>query len=162
MIKNITYLIGTAFIVTFCVAFSPGIIHQQNNLYKQLIGEWRNLYVKISIPSKTPGGAPMIMDADTSNWEARLNIKPIRTYFNQDGTYYSEYRNLKDSVVGTPSGTWAVVADTIIMTQLTPHKNEMHLHVSITKNIATFNGLIDFDGDGKVNDSYYGIQQKFK
>jgi len=28
--------------------------------------------------------------------------------------------------------------------------------------VATFTGLIDFDGDGKVNDLYFGRQRKYQ
>jgi len=41
----------------------------------QLIGEWRNVYVKVIMHSKTKPAATM--EADSSNWEARLGIKPI-------------------------------------------------------------------------------------
>ena len=132
----------------------------QNNLSRQLIGEWRNVYVKIKANSiKT--GKLNIMEADSSNWEARLGIKPIRTHFKSDGTYYSEYRNLKDSIVRMPSGTWFIKGDSLTMAQLKPGKSTLKVKVSIVVNHATFNGLIDFDGDGVANDDYYGIQKKF-
>jgi len=33
------------------------------------------------------------------NWEAKLKIHPVHTHFESNGTYYSEYFNLKDSLV---------------------------------------------------------------
>jgi hypothetical protein len=131
------------------VAQSPG-----GALAKALIGEWRNLYVKINLKDK-------VMEADSSNWEARLHIKPIRTHFRDDGTYYSEYRNLQDSVVRMPSGTWSVEGDSLTMTELKPDKSTMKFQLHIDRDIATFTGLIDFDGDGVANELYYGRQRKF-
>jgi len=123
-------------------------------LAKALIGEWRNIYVMINIKDK-------VMEADSSNWEERLHIKPIRTHFEADGTYYSEYRNLQDSIVRRPSGTWSLKGDSLTMSQLQPEPMQMTLQLQIEKDVATFTGLIDFDGDGKTNDLYYGRQRKY-
>jgi len=156
--KHITpFVIGAIISMMICTAFQG-----KSDIAKQLVGEWRNQYVKIGIASHTPGGKPMVMEADTSNWEARIGIKPIRTYFKADGSYYSEYRDLKDSIVRRPAGTWAIIkGDTLVMTQVKPQSSVLKLHISIVKNLATFHGLIDFDGDGKDNDEYYGVQKKF-
>jgi hypothetical protein len=130
------------------------------DLRSQLIGEWFNVYVKVNIHTKNK--PEVIMQADSSNWEKRLGIKPIRTHFLDDGTYYSEYRNLKDSTVRRPTGTWALKDDSLIMTELTPDKSVLKLQLTITNNHATFHGMIDFDGEGVNNDEYFGIQKKFK
>lgn len=157
--KKYILLTGVCFALMLCFAFKN---RQQNPLYKQLIGEWRNVYVKITMPPSKTGGVSVIMEADSSNWEARLKIKPIRTHFKADGSYYSEYPNLKDSIVRKVAGTWALKADTLVMTQLTPTKSETRLHIAIANNVATFSGMIDFTGSGKTNDSYLGKQRKFK
>ncbi|HVU55518.1 MAG TPA: hypothetical protein VHD83_10705 [Puia sp.] len=124
-------------------------------LAKALIGEWRNLYVRINIKDK-------VMEADSSNWEARLQIKPIRTHFQADGSYYSEYRNLQDSIVRRPSGTWTLKGDSLTMSQLQPEHMQMTFQLHIEKDVATFTGLIDFDGDGKADNLYFGRQRKYQ
>jgi hypothetical protein len=134
-------------------AFHPG-------LSAQLVGEWRNVYVKIKVNSLKTGKINTI-EADSSNWETRLGIKPIRTHFKNDGTYYSEYRNLKDSIVRMPAGTWFIKGDSLTMLQLKPDKSTLKVKVSIINNHATFSGMIDFDGDGMANDDYYGVQKKY-
>jgi hypothetical protein len=131
----------------------------QQPVAKQLIGEWRNVYLKLKL--NINDAKPVSMEADSSNWEARLQIKPIRTHFKADGSYYSEYRNLKDSVVRTASGTWALEADTLLMSQTKPSKSMLKLHLAINKDHAIFSGVIDFNGDGKKDDDYFGIQKKF-
>jgi hypothetical protein len=133
-----------------------------SRLAKELTGEWRNRYVKIILNNDPPSDTSKIMEADSTNWEARLGIQPIRTHFNADGSFYSEYRNLKDSLVRRPAGNWTVEGDTLIMTQLKPDKSVLRLRVSIQGDRAVFTGRIDFEGDGKENDDYYGIQKKFK
>jgi hypothetical protein len=91
-----------------------------------------------------------------------LHIKPIRTHFLADGSYYSEYRDVKDSLVMRPAGTWTISGDSLTMSQSTPQAAVYTVQVSIRHDIATFSGLIDFDGDGKRDDEYYGVQKKYR
>lgn len=162
MIKRKTLLSPTVVfatvLLTILCAFTlkPNV---QPGLGTQLIGEWRNLYVRIRLNVHGPNRR--VIEADSANWETRLRIKPIRTHFNADDTYYSEYRDLRDSIIRIPSGTWVVKGDSIIITQLKPEKSIMKLKVSINKDKATFSGLLDFDGDGKNDDEYFGIQRRF-
>ena len=102
------------------------------------------------------------MEADSANWEAKLGIKPIRTHFMEDGTYHSEYLNSKDSIVRRPSGTWFIKGDSLTMTELTPEKSVLKVQLKINNDHATFSGLIDFDGEGILNDEYFGVQKRFK
>jgi len=39
---------------------------------------------------------------------------------------------------------------------------QMTFQPHIEKDVATFTGLIDFDGDGKTDDLYYGRQRKYR
>jgi len=160
--NKITLLLIAGFAVCFIALTAASKTGRFTNidLKSQLIGEWRNVYVKVIIHNKTKPAATM--EADSSNWEARLKIKPIRTHFIEDGTYYSDYRNLKDSTVRRPTGTWSLKGDSLTMTQLTPDKSVLTLQLKINKDHATFHGFIDFDGEGVSNDEYFGKQKKFK
>jgi hypothetical protein len=131
------------------------------SLASSLIGEWRNRYVRIRINTYHNSDSAVTMEADSTNWEARLHIKPIRTHYLADGSYYSEYRNGKDSIILRRSGVWMVAGDTLVMTQKIPKPSVLKLHLQIAQGVAIFSGLIDFDGDGKADDEYYGIQKKF-
>jgi len=146
------------------VAISSIALHasgQTNNLSQQLIGEWRNESLKIKINSFNNTDSTITSESkNATEWEKNLHIKPIRTFFKSDGTYYSEYRTLGDSLFRKPSGTWIIKGDSIIMNELQPEKGVFKLHVSINNDIATFQGLIDFDGDGKMDDEYFGTQKK--
>jgi hypothetical protein len=133
----------------------------QVTLHQQLIGEWRNQSIRIRLNIYDKAANPVVVEADSSSWEARLQIKPIRTHFKNDETYTSEYRNLKDSVIKTASGKWDIKGDSLTMNQLQPEKSTLKLHLSIIKNKATFSGIIDFDGNGKLDDEYFGVQKKF-
>ena len=128
-------------------------------LSKALVGEWFNRYVRIDIVGST--GEKKTMEADSTNWEQRLGIKPIHTFFAADGSYYSEYRDLRDSLVRKTAGQWAISrGDTLVMWEKQPEEETLKLKLTIRGNTATFSGFIDFDGEGIANDGYFGIQQK--
>jgi hypothetical protein len=126
----------------------------QGPLAHALVGEWSNLYLRITMNNGS------VMEADSSNWETRLGIKPIHTFFKADGSYYSEYRNLQDSLVRRPSGTWIIEGDSLSMNEATPQTAVYKFKLEITADIATFSGLIDFDGDGTRDELYFGRQRK--
>jgi hypothetical protein len=147
-------------VILFCCVASSALA--QTTLAQQLTGEWRNHYLKIKLHN-AKSDRVIEMEADTSNWEAKLQIKPIRTHFIKDGTYYSEYRNLKDSIFRKVAGSWAITkGDTLVMTQTQPSPSVLKLYLKIDNQLATFSGMIDFDGEGITNDEYYGVQKKFK
>lgn len=155
MKKTVCLLRRAAPLLIFLAPFIAAAQPPKGPLATALTGEWRNLYVRINIKDK-------VMEADSSNWEARLQIKPIRTHFQADGSYYYEYRNLQDSVVMMPSGTWTIEGDSLIMSQTKPQATRMKFLLQIDKDVATFTGLIDFDGDGKTEELYYGRQRKYR
>jgi len=146
--------------ITSFVALSQSKHAADNNLAKDIVGEWRNVYLKLEIHNKSKPTTTMLVDS--TNWETKLGIKPIHTNFLANGTYHSEYYNLKDSIIKRSTGNWSIKGDSITMAQQTPSKTLYTYHVSISNGYATFHGIIDFDGEGLLNDDYYGIQKKFK
>lgn len=118
----------------------------------EIIGEWRNLSMIVRMPDSTvnvPEGA----------WEDVLGIKPIRTTFNENGTFVSEYRTLEDSVFMTSNGTWKIEGDTLAMIE---RGAENKYFYSIDGDTVTFRGYLDWDQDGLPNDHYAGKQLRFR
>jgi hypothetical protein len=133
---------------------------QTTNLSRQIIGEWRNVTLKITFDSLNNAGPKKILEANENSWEQVLNIEPIRTHFLSNHTYYSEYRNTKDSLVRMPKGTWSIKGEEITMHQTAPDEAVYVMRLKITGDLAEFKGMIDFDGNGKADDYYYGTQRK--
>src|SRR5690349_15744474 len=69
----------------------------------QLVGEWNNLYIKIETMSKNNTDSNEVLEVDRPQWEEKLKIKPIRSFFRADSTWNSAHYNLKDSLVFNPS-----------------------------------------------------------
>src|ERR1700759_397234 len=122
MKKSILY---SGVVAAICLVSFTTIKSAKVDLAKDLIGEWRNVYLKITLHNKNKPSVTT-MEADSSNWEERLGIKPIRTHYLKDGTYYSEYLNLKDSIIRKTTGNWVIKSDSLFMTQLTPDKSTYH------------------------------------
>ena len=133
--------------------------HVRQDLAEQLVGEWRNVYLNIVVNKK--GKTVDVLTADSTNWEAKLKIHPVHTHFESNGTYYSEYFNLKDSLVRKTEGIWFIKGSKITINQLKPSKAVYKYELSINNNYATFSGYIDFNEDGKEDDYYFGIQKKY-
>ncbi|HEY5747949.1 MAG TPA: hypothetical protein VIU12_17890 [Chryseolinea sp.] len=130
----------------------------KSTLAADLVGEWRNVYLNVTMPTVGNSDSTMTTVCDSSNWEAMLHIKPIHTFFNTDGTYRSEYYTLSDSLFRKSAGTWHVSNDTLIMSE--SDGVTYKLHTTIKNNLAEFEGMLDFDEDGKADDHYVGRQRK--
>ena len=131
---------------------------KNESLKEALIGEWRNLSMTINIKSMNNSQQDSVSEVPEGQWEAILNIKPIRTVFSEDGTFRSEYRNLSDSVVFVSEGRWTLKGDTLSMTE---SGNTDSYFTRIADGKAEFTGYIDWDEDGESDDLYFGIQKKF-
>lgn len=119
---------------------------------QSIIGEWRNVSLIVRMPDST-------VNVPEGEWEAVLGIKPIRTTFNENGTFVSEYRTLEDSVFMTSNGTWLIEGDTLAMVE---RGIENKYHFYLDGETAIFRGYLDWDQDGQRNDHYAGKQLRFK
>jgi hypothetical protein len=137
-------------------------IEHSMSLRDQMDGEWYNLSMVVdfnagdTMLSKFPD-----MRVDSANWEQTLQIKPIHTTFRSDSTWSSIYRNLADSIVRDVSGIWWFEGDTLVYRTLLPqpYPDERFL-TRIDGNVVTFEGYLDFDQDGSMDDHYLGTQRK--
>ena len=147
-------------LLTF-VSCGPKEKEKSDALRKDMVGEWRNVYLKVTTNALGSLDSVHVTECDTTNWEKMLGIKPIRTFFLPDGTYRSEYYNLKDSLIMTNTGVWKISNDTLTMEQLQPKAAAYKIKTTIVNGLAEFDGVIDFDGDGQTDDHYLGKQRKY-
>ncbi|MEQ8359419.1 MAG: hypothetical protein RH860_08025 [Cytophagales bacterium] len=90
-----------------------------------------------------------------------MKIRPIRTFFNEDGSFNSEHYNLLDSLVLNPEGTWSATEDEIVMITVRPFNDTTSCSYSVVDGIATFGCWVDWDEDGEKDDWYLGEQRKY-
>lgn len=128
----------------------------------QLTGEWSNLSMRIETYSKNNSDSNEVFEVDRAHWEEKLKIKPIRTSFRSDSTWSSSYYNLQDSLVRSTSGKWWTEGSKLTMLQLVPSVDSTVYTLRISNDTASFEGLLDWDSDGKEDDKYFGKQIKVK
>jgi len=150
-------------LISIFTFFSCG--SRKNETSNLLVGTWYNTYMKIEMNTYKGKDTLNVLEVNESNWEQKMGIKPIITYFKENGTYNSEHRDLKDSIVYNPAGKWEIVGDSLLMTDTFPQvglKYKYKLLISKRGNntMAEFWGIEDFDQDGKKDDFYYGKQNK--
>ena len=123
-------------------------------------GKWNNLYLNVKVDSKKNTAEQEELIVTREEWESKLKIKPIRTFFREDSTWNSAHYNLNDSLVYNPSGKWWVQGDSIVMLQTFPSPDTTLYFLTLKSDTASFESLLDWDGDGKKDDRYLGRQLK--
>ncbi|HEX5112898.1 MAG TPA: DUF5004 domain-containing protein [Saprospiraceae bacterium] len=154
-------MLFAAIVLVSCGSKHKGGETEKSSIGEHLIGEWQNTYLKVTINSVNGlADSVMVMEADTTNWEHVVHLKPIRTFFQSDGTYQSDHYAVNDSLLFSAKGTWRVSDDTLIMQQTSPNMATYRLKTEIDNNTVTFSGQLDFDEDGAEDDDYLGTQKK--
>lgn len=130
-------------------------------LEKKMIGEWNSTSLKITMNTFSNRDSTRTFEVNESNWEANMNIHPVKTVYFADGSYMAEHRNLNDSVIFNPFGVWKILGDTIVLRDTFPTAGpEYKYKIVIKDNIAEFFGKEDCDNDGTPDDDYYGSQRR--
>lgn len=127
-------------------------------LAQSLVGEWRNSSLEITLYTAYGHEGTEVIKHDESNWEARFGMKPARTFFQEAGTYYTEYRDLNDSIFQIADGTWLIKEDSLIMTE--PDFTYRYL-LKVEGETAQFTAAVDGDEDGEWDDSYVEVQRRY-
>jgi hypothetical protein len=133
---------------------------QEQSKASELIGEWSNTYLRIDIASKRNGDVDEVLEVDRAHWEEKLKIKPIRTFFRADSTWNSAYYNLNDSLLNNSTGKWWIESDTLVFAQEFPNYDTTKYAFTIKGDTASFQAMLDWDGDGQKDDKYLGTQIK--
>lgn len=124
---------------------------QSQALSQGIIGEWKNVSMKVTFPNDS------VFDVPGGQWEDILQIRPIVTTYADDKSYTSRYYSLSDSLVFTSQGNWHVSKDSLYLisdSDTTAYK--------FTKEGVKgfFTGYVDWDGNGQKDDLYFGVQTK--
>lgn len=127
-------------------------------LFSSLIGSWQTIGLKATYHALTD--TPYVVQTPPESYEQEFNMKPIVTYYYENGTYLMEYRTTGDSVFSKIGGTWSTREDTLIMNHGGVPKTVYKYGVQLKGDTAVFEGWADLDKDGIVDDLYQGTQLK--
>jgi len=148
------YFIYGCIIVICCYACNSAPSENNN-----IVGTWENVLLDVKMVSLDGiEGKDSAVFVTKERWEEQLKIKPIRTTYEADSSWVSNYFDLKGENISRTSGKWWVNKDTLWMQTLKP-KNELNLYTyKVNENKAWFKTTVDWDSDGTADDIYYGEQ----
>lgn len=161
----IRFLFPACLIVSLLTACSPTSgtqnygADESSDLAEALIGEWRNVSLHITLNTANGTDETEEVQYNESNWEEQFGMKPARTFFQEDGSYYTEYRDLDDSVFQVAQGAWRLMRDSLIMEE---SNFTYRYQIRIKENTGEFKALVDGDEDGEWDDDYVEVQRKVK
>ena len=123
-------------------------------------GVWEIEELKITMNSYRNSDSSRVPEATGKNWEEKMKVRNIQTYYNPDGTYHSVHKTLQDSIFYDPAGTWKIENDTITIQDTIPARITYRFKVKVDQDVVEYWGVQDFDQDGKPDDDYYSKQRR--
>lgn len=126
------------------------------DLKKALPGTWESISVTVNINTANNTDSSYVFEVKEENWESKLGLKPLRSYYDYDNKYRLEYRSLVDTVINIDRGIWNVFGDTLMLIE--PKATYQYI-VKIENGFSEFRRIMDWDGDGEEDDEYLGIQR---
>lgn len=148
---------GHFFIALTIIVFSCATKKQSD-----LVGAWEIDEMKITMHSFQNTDSVKVIEVNGNEWEEKMKARNIQTYFDNDGTYHSVHKNLQDSIIYDPAGTWRIENDTLIIQDTIPKRVTYKYKIKVDKFFVEYWGVEDFDQDGKVDDEYYSRQRRIK
>lgn len=150
--------IGITLLAIASVCCEPA---ENKEMEKLMLGEWYSHDLKINMNSFKNKDTVRVFEVNESEWERKMNIRPIKTVYFENGTYISEHRNLRDSVIFRPAGKWNIAGTIISIQDTFPELGPQYSYtLSLKNNMAEFLGLEDCDNDGTADDDYFGRLQR--
>jgi hypothetical protein len=136
---------------------------QSDNNKKKLTGEWENISLRVTLHTFQGTDSTRLVEVPEGKWEEIMGIRPIRTFYRENGTYNSRHYSLGDSLFYNPSGKWHFSGDSLVMTDTFPENGKTYRYlVRFEDDFAEFIGKEDVDGDGENDDDYHGLQRRVK
>ncbi|UII25262.1 hypothetical protein LVD15_18385 [Fulvivirga maritima] len=153
------YILGAVFITMACSSPKEKATEQVPesdtfDLHEAMLGEWRNESLEVTVEGPERDS---IIKVPVGKWEEVFQIKPVRTTFNSDSTFTSEYRSLEDSGIMVNNGVWYIEDDSLVYIN---RGKKFKYQVELEGDEAIFKGYVDWDDDGEVDDFYNGKQKK--
>lgn len=151
-------------LLVFLVACQPNSDKQdaasaKRSVKEAMPGVWETISIRVEINSAFGNpDSTTVFEVEEELWEQKLGVKPIRTYYELDHKYRSEYRAAgNDTLVNMNKGLWNVVGDTLMLIEPTVSYT---YHVKLLENgTGEFRSLLDWDSDGEADDLYIGLQR---
>ncbi len=126
------------------------------DLAKALPGGWETTYIRVQVNSYLNADSSFVFEIKEENWEERMQIAPLRTYFQSDNKYRREHRTLDGNLMDATRGVWNTFGDTLMLIE--PDATYSY-QVKLGNGLGEFSAELDWDGDGEADDQYLDIKR---
>jgi hypothetical protein len=127
-----------------------------------MVGTWQSSFLFIESADRAETDPQWeYFVATPGNWERVMGFKSIRTTYRADGNFSAEYRNLKDSVFVTATGTWHTKGDSLYFFQWAPDTFIVTYQYAVSQDTLKFYGVADWERDGLRNDKVTMSQVRY-
>jgi len=126
-------------------------------LESKIVGNWEHVSLEVNLPTFNNSDTTEMLVVGKGQWESKLGQRPMKSVFRANNTYELQYYTITDSLFQVDRGVWNSFGDTLMMIE--PNNTYQYV-VRMKDKYAEFKALVDFDGDGKEDDSYSSIQMK--
>lgn len=119
----------------------------------KLYGVWEGVTFQVSLNSvDNIEDSTAVFEVSEAAWEAKLQVKPVRTIYLPDSTYVQEFRTLQGEIYNTTKGLWNTYGDTIMLLE----RDATYTYDSKfnDKGWLELRSLVDWDDDGQLDDEY--------
>lgn len=158
--RTLLPLIAFLFVCSNCGDTPPKkLVAPTKTLKEAMPGIWETISFKVTINSVAGiKDSTAIFEVTEEEWEKRLGIKPIRTYYELDNKFRSTYRAYgTDSIINETKGLWNVFGDTLMLIE--PQVTYTYSVELRDNGTGVFRSFLDWDGDEIPDDEYVGIQR---
>jgi hypothetical protein len=148
-----------------CILMSIVVVGCQEPVREapELHGSWEETWMMVmdNSPDMTDEMFDMLI-VDSTNWEKKMRMKPVRTTYYADGTFRGEFRNLKDSIYVYSGGKWEVRGDSLYFMQFEPDTFLATYWYEVRDDTLHTKGVIDWSRNGEANDKFAATQKKIE
>ena len=125
-----------------------------------IAGTWINSTIDVDLNTYNNSDTSFHVSITEDNWELKMNIKPVETIINEDGTFLNNYLDTLGNLFHTNSGIWYIDGDSLF---LEDKEGELFtFHVTVNGNLMEMHTVIDYDEDGQKDDNYFGRYKRVK
>ncbi len=125
-----------------------------------IVGTWINSTIDVDLSTYNNSDTSFHVAITEDNWELKMNIKPVETTLNEDGTFINKYLDTLGNVFHSNSGIWYIDGDSLFLEE--ENGTVYPFEVKINGNFMEMHTIVDYDEDGMKDDNYFGTYKRLK
>ena len=126
------------------------------DLKQHLPGAWEAVSLQVTVHTAENTDSSYVFEVREENWVQRFGVHPKRTVFLLDNRFRTEFRSVTDTLIEAQRGVWNTFGDTLMLIE--PSATTQY-EVTLRSGLADWRTLVDWDGDGEVDDELWEVHR---